>query len=191
MSFVAHGFDPFPELATGLRVQAGGGFVQQHQLRVVDGSDDEGHALLLAARELAEAFGSGVLQFDIAEDAVQPVCAEVDPVDARIEPNDLRYGQFRLEAGGLELYTQAGPGIEWLEPVVIAGDVDCAGRWLQQSFGGAERAGLAGPVGPQETEDLSGLDFEGNITDGLEAAVVYIQAFYAENGLVGWRIHGC
>jgi hypothetical protein len=49
----AHGLDQRPEVASGLGVEAGGGFVEKDQVRVVDQRDGQQQALALAAGELA------------------------------------------------------------------------------------------------------------------------------------------
>ncbi len=50
------GFDHLhevPQIAAGLRIQAGGGLVEEKHLRIVDQSDGDGKSLLLAAGKFA------------------------------------------------------------------------------------------------------------------------------------------
>jgi hypothetical protein len=125
-----------------------------------------------------------VFQFDIPENNIQLAVGQVDAVETAIEPKDLHEGQLRLEAGGLELHSHAGAGIQWLTANIITSYVDAAGKWPDQPFDGAEGAGLTGAVRPQQSEDLTGLYLQGDITNGMETAVVNIQAFYPKDGRV-------
>ena len=52
--------DEFPELAAGLRIEAGGGFVEEQEVGVADKRARQREALLLAAGEVAHA-GFGLL----------------------------------------------------------------------------------------------------------------------------------
>jgi len=157
----------------------------------MDGGNHEGHALLLSTGELAEAFGACVLQFDIVEDAVDAVFTEGDAVDGGVEPDDLGDGELGLEAGRLQLYAHGSAGVKGLSLAVVAGDGDGAGRWGQQTFDGAEGAGLTCAIRAEQAEDLTGLYLEGDLFDGLEVAVANVQAIYLEDGFVECRTHGC
>jgi hypothetical protein len=90
-----------------------------------------------------------------------------------------------LEAGGLQLDAHAGAGIQGLASDVVAGYADGPRRCLDQAFGRAQRAGLTGAVGAEQAEDLAWQDFERDIPDGLEIAVVDVQVFNLEDGMVG------
>jgi hypothetical protein len=63
----------------------------------------------------------------------------------------------------------------------IAGYADGAGLRLEQTFHGAERAGLTGPVGTQEPEDLTRSNVEAYTTDCLKGAIIDVEAFHLEN----------
>ena len=149
----------------------------------MDGGDDEGDALLLAAGELAIAFIGGIAESDVVEDAGEMFLGEVHAVDAGVEPDNLGDGQLGLEAGGLELNAHAGPGVEGLTAVVVAGYADRATSGYQQAFYGAEGAGLSGAVGTEEAEDLAGLDLERDLFYGLEVAVANVQVVHLEDGM--------
>ena len=191
MAFVSHCFDPCPELAAGLWVEAGRGLVHEDQLWIVDRSDNQGYALLLASGELAKAFADMVEQHDFGKERSELIVVEFNAVETGVERDDLADGQFGLEAGGLQLYSHAGAGVDGLTADVVAGDADGAGRRFDQSFGGAEGAGLAGSIWAEETKDLTGADLERDFSNGLEGSVEDVQVFDLENGLVSWRIHGC
>ena len=60
--------------------------------------------------------------------------------------------------------------------VVVTSDTDGAGARFYQTFHCTEGRGLAGAIGTEQAEDLAGLDFEGDLADGLEAAIFDIQA---------------
>src|ERR1700726_2162803 len=51
---VTQPFDPIPQLTASLRVQAGGGLVEEHEWRAVNGGNQQGNAFLLPPGKLAE-----------------------------------------------------------------------------------------------------------------------------------------
>ena len=81
--------------------------------------------------------------------------------------------------------------MEGLLAVIEACHADGAAGWLEEAFDGAEGACLPGAVWPEEAKDLAGLHGEGDLLDGLEAAVADVQVLHLQDGLVSWRVHGC
>jgi hypothetical protein len=178
-------------LATGLGVEAGRGFVHEQEGWIMDRGDHQGNALLLSPGELAEAFGAGVVEFNGVQDTIDMVFAKGDAIDAGVESDDLGDGQLGLEARGLQLYAHRSAGVKGLSLAVIAGYCNGACGWGQQPFHCAEGAGFAGAVWAEESEDLAWFHLEGDLFDGLEAAVADVQAVHLEDGLVEMGVHGC
>ena len=65
----------------------------------------------------------------------------------------------------------------------LAQEGDGAGPAVQQARDGIQRGGFARAVGADEGDDLTLLHLEGNVLDGVDAAVVDVEVFRFQDGI--------
>ena len=142
--------DLFPEIATGLRIDAGGGFVEQKESRFVQHAGGEREALLPAARELAR-------ELPLALDESQPFQRLADRlrpsgiVDARHEVEIFADGHVFPEAELLGHVTDAALDLFGLGRDVGAEAGAVSGIGAEQTAEHADGRGLARAVGPEKS----------------------------------------
>src|SRR6266849_2644198 len=156
----ADALDSVPKLTPRLRVEAGRRLVNQDERRVVDCRDEQRQALLLPARQLAEAPGRFVAQMDFGQAVEDRRLCERDSVQAGVELDDLADLELGLKARGLELNADERFGQPGVGSSVHLADQDRAGGRLEQSLDRAQGACLAGSVRTQKPEDLAFVDIE-------------------------------
>ena len=164
-----------PQDVPGLRVEAGGGLVQQQDLGVVDQrAGDRQPALhaagqrfdlrLRAVGELGEL--EQLLDLRTQRRAGQP---EVAAVDVEI----LTHGHLEVERVQLRDDAQPGADLRALCRRIHAQDAQAAGGDGRDAPDHAHRRGLAGAVRPEESERLARLDLD---VDGVHRDEV-LEAF--------------
>ena len=152
--------DLVPELAPGLRVDAGGGLVEQQQLGLVQDGRGQRQALLPAARERAGELVLAVGEAQPLERLGHPLAASVHGVDAGDEVEVLLDAEILVEAEALgHVADLALDRPRLLDDVVAeAGAAAPVGR--QQAAQHADGRGLAAAVGAEEAADLAALDLD-------------------------------
>src|SRR5260370_218287 len=149
--------------------------------RVVDRGDEERQALLLPARELAEAPGRFVAQVDFGQAGKDRRLGKRYSVQAGVQLDDLADRQLGLKARGLELNAEQRFGRPGVGSSVDLADQDRPRGLLEQSLDGAQGACLAGSVGTQKTEDLAFVDVERDPIHRSLGAVADTQVFDLES----------
>ena len=86
-----------------------------------------------------------------------------------------------MEARGLELHAHIRLGGHGVRGDVRARDMDRARLRPEEAFDGAQGRSLAGAVWAEKAEDLTGLDVEGNVGDGLLRSVEDVEAGYFQD----------
>ncbi len=149
-----------PDQMPGLRVEAGGGLVEDHQIGVVDQGAGQGqpafHAagqrghqrLFLAgkAREVEQIVNPG---FDFI-----PGQAEIAAVDEQVFP----HREIRVQAVDLRYHTDPRPGRAASGRHGLADQFHAAGIGRDQAQGQAQGGGLAGAIGAEQAVAFAGLD---------------------------------
>src|SRR5690242_19039840 len=186
------------DLHAGARVEVAGGLVGQDHRRIVDECARDGHALLLAARELA-----GVMVLTLGQPHVgQPLARP---------PAPLAHGHAAVEQGQLDVLqrARARQQVELLEDeadlgiadpgqlvtaearhVVAAQPVAAARRRVETAEQVHERR-LAGARGPHHRAELAGFDGDGHAPQGVDHVgpehVVLHQALGLDDGTAAHR----
>jgi len=160
------------------RVEAPGGLVHDHQIRVVKEALGQGDALLEALGEIPDGpvrHGFERESAHLALDRPAQVGAAQPPGTAD-EAQERRHPQLRVEARGLHHQTQprlyAG-GVGGRRDAV---DRDVARARQQASAHDPDQGGLAGAVGTQQAEALAGFDVQGHSGEGQMVAEAACEA---------------
>ncbi len=177
--------DHAPSVPTGGGIEAGGGFVEEQEIRVAGEADSDVEATLLTAREFLDA-GLAVG----AEAGGLEHVFEVHRVGvvATIEVDGLFHVEVGLDAGGLEDDADALAEGGLLAGRVVAEDADFAGGPGEIAFEDFDGCGLAGAVGAEEGEDLACGDLEVDAANGVNVAEGLTEAADVYGG--GATIHG-
>ncbi|GLK58309.1 hypothetical protein GCM10017624_04660 [Azotobacter vinelandii] len=188
---VADAFDQFPELAARQRVDAGGGFVEDQQVGVVDQRTAEAELLLHAAGELArrplgerrQAGAAG--QVGDACVALRPVLAE----QAAEELQVLAHGQRRVEVLAQPL---GHVGDARADPAAVGGvghvavqHTDAALLDTPRAGDQRQQAGLADAVRTDQAHHAVGGDFQVEPVQGASPAIAQ-----GDPGKLGDAAHG-
>ena len=157
------GLHRLPELLAGAHVHAGGGLVEQQQVRFGQQGEREAQPLLLAAGALAhlaarDAGGAGALQ--------RRVDGDVRGVAGGDHGDGFADGQVVEQAAGLEHGAHATGAHGGLRGPAQNGE-SARGRGREPQHHVEER-GLAGAVGTQERDDLAALDLEVDAGDRMD-----------------------
>ena len=149
------------------RVQAVGRLVEDQHLRVAEQRGGDGQALAHPHRVALHAPVGGVVEPDGGEDLVDP--AGGMPAGGGQDPQVVAGAAARMERGVLEHGADAGGGL--LE-LVVALPVERrrSRRRPHEAEQRAQRRALAGAVGAEEAGHAAGLDVEGEVVDGGDAA---------------------
>lgn len=164
----ADGLDEFPEVATGLGVEAGGGFVEEEDFGAVDEGGGDGEALFLATGEVFNVGGGFVGELDFFEEGEG---VNFEAVEAGEHFELFSEGEFFDKGGGLELDADDGFDLFGVFGDVDAVDEDLATGDGAESFHHFEGGGFAGAVGAEDAEDFAGVNGEGDVFDGFFAFV--------------------
>ena len=95
----------------------------------------------------------------------------LDPVELGVHAEVLLGGQVAVECRVLEYEADVPTNVVALRDDVMPGDRGAAARRLGQCAEHVDRRRLAGPVWPEEPEDLPGRDFEADAAHGFDLAV--------------------
>ena len=162
--------EAIPQQVASLRVEAGGGLVEQQQLGLVDEGARHDEPPLHAARQRVDAVVATVAQLHERQQLVGALTndrageVEVSPVDEEVVPNGQLGVEVVLLGRDTDARADAGTvdrGVHPEHAQLAAGD----GRYTpDHAHGGA----LARPVRPEEAERLARLDVELDAVDRHE-----------------------
>src|SRR5207247_11311573 len=166
--------DDLPQLAAGLGVEPGRRLVEEQQLRTVDQRARDREPLLLPAGQGADAGPALLLELHQAEHLVDRMLA---PVEAAEQRDRLGDGELIALLAALELDPEAlaqraPPGT--VAPVHPP-DFDRSGVGDGEPFEDLDGGRLAGAVGPEQAETLTGFDREIEPRDRYDVAVALHQ----------------
>src|ERR1700733_4662068 len=153
---------PVPHHVPGLRVQAGGGLVQDQDVRVVDQRPGDGQPPLHAAGQRLDLVLRPVLQLDELQQLLGPLPdqlagqAEVPAVDQQVLP----YGQLDVQRVLLRDNAKPGPDHRAVLDRVSAQHPKLAAGRRRYAADHAHGGRLARPVWPQEAECLTTVQIE-------------------------------
>jgi hypothetical protein len=167
-ALVPQSADEVPELAAHLRVEAGGGLVQEQQLGAADDAEGDVEAAALASGEQAGAAAALVGQADGLDDLVDvpgvPVVAG-------------EVAQHLLDGDQVEVAALLQHHADPLAPVgagpagVRAEDGELTAVPVAEAFEDLGDGGLPGPVRAEQGEDLAGVHVEVDAVDGDDVLV--------------------
>ena len=164
--------DPPPEFAARQRIGAAGRLVEKQDFRLVQQCGGHRQPLLVAAGQLAAGSACDAAELELLQrpgDAFA-LAAAAQPIGAGEEVQVLDHGELAIERELLRHVADALPGRGAGVAQIDAGDAQRAAAGRQQTAEHAERGRLAGPVGPEQAEDLAAVDLEADMIDGGERA---------------------
>ena len=165
--------DEVPELAAGLGIEAGGGFIEEDHLRIPHQGAGEREALLLAAGEIAHPRAGFLFEFHQADDFLRRGAALEEAAEERDRFADRKFfGKLRL----LKLDAEALAKFGRIVAPVEAQQFDLARIGVVEALADFDGRGFAGAVGPEESEAFGGMDFEIQAIDGNDIFVCLSQA---------------
>src|SRR6202171_5850363 len=151
-SFRADRFRQLPQVASRLRIEAGGRLVEEEDLRLVDERRRDAEALLLAARQLGNGRARLLGEVHLLQDRHGIDRAVVERPE---HVEQLEQAQAVEEGRGLQLDTNQVLNLVRILADVDAGD-DCPALFgSTQTFEDLHRGRLAGAVGTKQSEDLT------------------------------------
>ena len=167
--------DQLPSFDDLLGIEAGGRFVENQDIRVVDERLREPHPLSVALRQLrAQAVGH-VRDMGALHDTPDSLGAfgGCHPLDLGYKGQVFDDRHVRIE--GRRFGQVAGPllGLDRLFEHVETGDNCFSGRGRHVAGQNAHGCRLAGAVGAEEAEDFTPFDTETDVVDGGDAAVAF------------------
>ena len=160
-----------PERAAALRVEPGGGLVEEEDARAVHQREREVEAPLHPAGVAADLAVRGLgqphprQQLVAAPDALRTRQA----VQRGLKLHVLTPREERIEGGLLEGGSDGGPDLRAFLHHVMPRHAGAAGGGRQQRGEHVDGRGLAGPVGPEEPVDLAGGDSDVDAVHGARA----------------------
>ncbi len=172
-----------------LRVELGGGFVEQDHLRIVDECTRDLQTTLHSTGQMVHGVAAAFLQTDERQEVVRPGCGR-RPCDAEVACVDehvLEHGELNIEVDLLRHHPKAGPPGTRIRVGVHPqhGEVACVacGQTREHANGG-----LPGPIGSEEPEALAALHHEVNAIHSHSCAVRLAEAPGDDGGLLEARV---
>ena len=172
-------FDDVVDFAADLRVEAGGGLIEEEDFGVVDEGHGEGEALFLAAGQLGV---EGVALFVEAEALEELFGVAMAVVEAGEEFEGFHDAELVGKRGGLEGGTDFVAEAVGIALGIEAADGNFAGVEGAEAFEDFDGGGLAGAVGAKEAEDFAFVDLKADAADGFDVTVAFDQIFDRQNG---------
>src|SRR5262249_35964545 len=167
------------DFAADLRIEAGGGLVEEEDARVVDEGHGQGEALFLATGKLVV---KGAAFFFEAETPEQVVDIAGALVKAGEEADGFADAQLVRQGSGL----QGGANLVFQGDGIFLGieaaDGDRAAVGDAEAFHYLHGAGFAGAVGAEQTEDFAFLDGKADAANGFDIVVAFDKILYLQDG---------
>jgi hypothetical protein len=171
--------DERPELAARLRVEAGGGLVEEEQFRVAEDAQRDVEPAALAAGEVAGPGAALLVQPDGGDDLVGIAAAGVVAGEVVHQFLD---GDLVEPAGALRHDADAGAPVRSGLLRVLPEDGDLAGVAVAVALEDLDGGRLPGPVRAEQGEDLAVRDVEVEPVDGGHPGVGLAQSADADGG---------
>src|SRR5579864_4288546 len=151
------GADDVPELAAALGIEAGRGLVEKENLRIADEGGGDREALTLSAGELAHPGVGFLSELQLFEDFVGGPRL---PVEAGEQFDGFADGKFFRKASLLQRDAEPLAHLAVVLFPAMSENRNLAGGWGEQAFEDLDGRGLPCPVGTQEAETFTHLDFK-------------------------------
>ena len=183
----------FPEIAACFGIHAGGGLVEQQQLRRVQQTCGKRKPLLPSARQRAGKLCSPGSETEAIERRFHCVVAFGHRVHPRDEVEVFFDRQIFVEAEALRHVADFPLDLRRVGANIVAKAGSLAGVGRQKPAQHADRRRLAAAVRTQKAEDLAALDANREIVDDGVPIEALGQAAHVDGG-VGRRVHrsmGC
>jgi len=176
--------DQIPELAAGLRVQAGGGLIEKKKIGIADEGAGQRKTLFLAARKIADA---GILFFLELHERNGFVGARALLKKAAEETECFEYCEFFGELRILQLNAESLAKFFSMGTPVHSEQFHFARIGSGEAFADFDGSGFAGPVGPEKAEALARVHLEVEAIDGDDVLIGFAEAADAK-GRSGGRV---
>src|ERR1043166_8465346 len=175
---------PLPDQVARLRVEAGGGLVQEKHLRVIHQGAREGEPALHAAGERVDlrALPPGEARELEQRPGARPDLARRQAEVAAVHEEVLGHREVGVQVVGLRHHPDAQPRLARPPRHRLAEQLDVAGIRRDQAKAQPQRGRLAGAVGPEQTEALPGRHGEVHAAHDLQRAERLAQGANLENG---------
>src|SRR4249920_2759292 len=177
----AQRLDQLPELAAGLRIEAGGRLVEEDQFGPPDNTQRNVQPAGLTAGQLADPRPCLAGQPDQGDRFLGPARRRVERGEV---PDDLELGEFRPGAGQLQDDADPGPPRPARPGGVLAHHVDGAVVAAAEPLQDLHRGGLARAIGPEQGEYLAAVDLEIDAADRRDVPVTLAQVPDLDGGAV-------
>ena len=176
---VAERLDQIPRLAARRRVEAGGRFVEEQQLRASDDAEGQVDATTLTAGERADPGVDLLVETDQADHLVERAGVAVATA---IELDHLADRELGLDARRLQddadAVAEVTAGVRGIDPQHF----DRPRRGGPVSFEDLDGGRLAGAVRAEQGVHLAGIDRETQAVDRVHLAVVLVEIVYVDGG---------
>src|SRR5579875_3641624 len=164
--------DHLPDRDTGDGIEAGGGFIQKQNFRIVhDAAGDfepPPHAAGKSGRQGAGAIAQAD-RFEQFQGLRAPPRAG-DSVQASVDSDIFRAGKFGVAGHVLRDDADAFADGVGVSNDIVSGHDGGARTWGHQSSHHADERAFAGAVRPEEAENFATFDGEADVIDGLQRA---------------------
>src|SRR5438105_10138114 len=157
-----------PQVASRLRIESSGGFIEKEDLRLIDERGGNAEALLLAARELIDLRARFFGQVDLLQRGHR---INTPAVERREHVEQLEQAKSVEECRRLQLDPDQAFYLVGVFANVDAGHQGPSIVGLAQPLEDLDRRRLAGAVWTEQAEDLPLFDAKRDAVDGDEAAV--------------------
>src|SRR5580700_306069 len=154
--------DQIPELAAGLRVESGGGLIQEKKIGIADERARQREALLLAAGKIAHA---GVLLFFELYECDGFSRARALAEKAAEQTQRFENGEFLGELRILQLNAEALAELIGVGVPVQAEQFNFSGIRSGEAFADFHCGGFAGAIGAEQAEAFAGANLEVEAVD--------------------------
>ncbi len=165
---IAQNLEVLPKIAPRAGIEAGGGFVEEQNLGMMEQSFGELDAALHASGKSLYAIGGAVEQSDAGEDFGDAhfKVGAAQAVEVSLMPEVFVGGQLGVDALGLEDDTDVAPQRARLANGVEAGDGGAAGSRDHERGKNAKESGFTAAVRAEKAEEFRRADVEGDAAEG-------------------------
>jgi hypothetical protein len=155
-------------------VDARGGLIEHDHRGLVHQRLRHQHATLHAAGQGSHVGAGFGRQVEMVHHLVDPVAVGAQPEIAGLELERLAHREERVEHQLLRHHSQHAPRAAVIVDHVGTHDLHAARAGSRQPGDDADQRGLAGPVRPEQSEDLPGFDGERHAGERLKRAVALL-----------------
>src|SRR5216684_2458552 len=172
--------DDVVNLAANLRIEAGGGLIEEEDFGIVDERHGEGQALLLAARKLAV---EGVSFLFEAEALEQFVRFAATFVKASEKPQSFYYAELVGERSGLQCGADLVFQRRGITLRIEAANGNSPAVKIAQAFENLDGGCFSGAIRPEQTENLAFFHTKADTANGFDVTVPFDEVFDLKNGI--------